>query len=202
MSETERTYDAIAAAYDERRAPQLAGWLAELFEALLAAAPLAGPFADLGCGPGYEVGLARARGRRALGLDLSAGMLAQARRRVGPLLVRGDLRALPFRSSSLAAIWSAYALLHLPRQDVPLAVAEVARVLVPGGAAALVYAGGGGYRREEVAYAPDLYRHFTYLDPREVDAGVMGAGLRVQERGRPPGARRAAGWVLARRPVE
>jgi len=200
LAETRSTYDAIAPAYDERRPAQLTGWLADLFDALLVAAPPAGTLLDAGCGPGHDVGLARARGRQAVGLDLSAGMLARARRRVGPPLVQADVRMLPFRSASVAAVWSAYALPHVPRERLPEVAAEVARVLVPGGMAALTYAGGDAVRREEVPYAPGLFRHFAYIRPADMAAAVRGAGLLIEADGRPAGAHRGAGWVLARRP--
>src|SRR5438552_12578349 len=71
-----------------------------------------GPVLELGCGTGrVSLPLARA-GVDLVGIDRSAPMLARARRaRRGPRsavrnpqFVRGDIRALPFRARSFAAV--------------------------------------------------------------------------------------------------
>ncbi|MFE9653129.1 class I SAM-dependent methyltransferase [Micromonospora sp. NPDC006431] len=77
-----RSYDTVAAEYRERLAEELAG--KPLDRALLAAlVELAGPgapVADLGCGPGHVTHWLAGRGVPAVGVDLSPGMVAQARR--------------------------------------------------------------------------------------------------------------------------
>ncbi|WP_396612342.1 class I SAM-dependent methyltransferase [Haloferax sp. S1W] len=62
--------------------------------------------------------------------DLSAGMLARARRR-GLDCVRGDARALPFADDSVDAVTVVDAFHHMPGQRT--VVEEVYRVLAPGG---------------------------------------------------------------------
>ena len=59
---------------------------------------------DLACGPGrHAAELARWGGRvRVIGFDLSRAMLRRARERSEACLVRGDMRALPFRAGSFA----------------------------------------------------------------------------------------------------
>ncbi len=63
-----------------------------------------GPVLDLACGTGRHLAVLREHNPRALGLDLSEALLRHA---PGPLqghLLRGDMRALPLRSASLAGI--------------------------------------------------------------------------------------------------
>lgn len=74
------------------------------------------------------------------GIDLSAAMLARARgrfRRAGlPLRApRGDIRALPYRSSSFAAVMAPYGIIQSLTSDADLdaALREAARVLKKGG---------------------------------------------------------------------
>lgn len=108
---------------------------------ILGAAALAGDetVLDLACGSGiYTRPLARRLPRgRVLGLDLSAPMLAYARdraRREGLanlVIARADARALPCAGASVDLVLCAAALHLMP--DVPRVLAEVARVLVPGG---------------------------------------------------------------------
>ena len=99
----EASYDAIAALYEhdmERSAP--AGDVA-FYRARCAG--VATPILELACGTG-RIGLALAQdGPLVVGLDRSSGMLREARRRARTLglegrvrLLRGDLRALPFRA--------------------------------------------------------------------------------------------------------
>jgi ubiquinone/menaquinone biosynthesis C-methylase UbiE len=77
-------------------------------------------------------------GARVTGLDLTRSRCAGGRRLsamvdLGGLvrLVNGDAQAMPFRSRSFTAVMSQEGLLHVP--DKSAALAESARVLVPGG---------------------------------------------------------------------
>jgi ubiquinone/menaquinone biosynthesis C-methylase UbiE len=91
---------------------------------------------DLACGSG-PVGRALAQpGRTVIGLDLSSAELALAARRGSGPLVRADGRRLPVRDGSVDVVTSALGLVVLrPMVEV---VAEVARVLRPGGVLAAI----------------------------------------------------------------
>jgi SAM-dependent methyltransferase len=95
---------------------------------------------DLCCGPGrHAVPLARL-GFRVTGLDLSRRLLAEAAAAAAgqgePVgLVAGDMRRLPFADASFDAVlnlFHAFGYLEDEAQD-ELVLAEVARVLAPGG---------------------------------------------------------------------
>ncbi len=57
---------------------------------------------DLACGPGRHAAALERLGGRVVGFDLSRAMLRRARERTRVGLVRGDMRALPFRDGSFA----------------------------------------------------------------------------------------------------
>ena len=57
---------------------------------------------DLACGPGRHAAELERLGAVVVGFDLSWAMLRRARERTRALLVRGDMRALPFRDASFA----------------------------------------------------------------------------------------------------
>ena len=57
---------------------------------------------DLACGPGRHAAELERLGGRVVGFDLSRAMLRRARERTDAALVRGDMRALPFRDRSFA----------------------------------------------------------------------------------------------------
>ena len=107
------------------------------------AAEQGGPVLELGCGTG-RVALPVARaGVRLVGIDRSAPMLARARRRLRrarlddrTLLVRGDIRQLPFRARRpFSLVMAPYGILQsLTREaDLRATLASVARVLRKGG---------------------------------------------------------------------
>ena len=91
---------------------------------------------DVACGPGFVAEAAAARGADVTGLDFSAAMIAEARRRHPSIAFRdGDAESLPFEAGSFDAVVMNFGLLHLARPDA--ALAEANRVLRPGGRYAL-----------------------------------------------------------------
>ncbi len=86
---------------------------------------------DAGCGTGRHSAHLAALGHAVVGVDASPEMLVRARERVPAGDFRaGDLRALPVADATADVVVCALALSHLPGLD---AVAELARVLRPGG---------------------------------------------------------------------
>ncbi len=96
---------------------------------------------DVGCGPGHlATRLARDHGLEVTGLDLDPAMVERARAaseqradetRQVPEFVVGDAADLPFEDRSFDAIVTTLSMHHW--SDVPAGVAEIARVLRPGG---------------------------------------------------------------------
>ena len=82
---------------------------------------------DLGCGAGrYLADL----GEPVVGLDAAAAMLQQSRDEVPrALLVQGDLEALPFGPSCIGGAWANMSYLHVPSLRLPMALADLHRVL-------------------------------------------------------------------------
>lgn len=149
LSSTQRGYDLLAPKFDYTpfRTPQgLLDAVGEQLDAL-------GPFdagLDLCCGTGAAMMVIRRHCRhRVVGIDFSRGMLDEARRLTAPLtlpsplprgegpeasleFVLGDVLSLPFAAEfDLAVCFGAFG--HILPQDEPRFVAEIARVLRPGG---------------------------------------------------------------------
>jgi ubiquinone/menaquinone biosynthesis C-methylase UbiE len=85
--------------------------------------------------------LARRVGPRGLlvGVDLSTGMLKVTRRKVpGARLARAEARALPFASETFDLVWASYLLDLMPTAEMAPVLAELRRVLRPGGRLLLV----------------------------------------------------------------
>lgn len=95
---------------------------------------------DVGCSWGRWSLAAHAKGYAVVGLDPSLGAVMAARRVARQLgapnrYVVGDARCLPFASGLFDVAYSYSVLQHFSRSDAALAVAEMARVLKPGGLA-------------------------------------------------------------------
>ena len=100
----------------------------------LSASTAPGPVVDLGCGHGRHASRMQGRlpgGRAVIGLEFDALSLEE---REGEFpAVRGDLRALPFRSGSLGGAFAWYSTLFAFADDVQRHILrEVARCLAPG----------------------------------------------------------------------
>lgn len=117
-------------------AGRLAPAAAELVETV---APEPGPrVLDLAAGTGNVAILAAARGARVVAADLSPRMVELGRARTDGLPVEwleADAEALPLPDGHVDAAFSAFGVIFVPRPGV--ALAELRRVLVPGGAVAL-----------------------------------------------------------------
>lgn len=137
-AEARQIYDALGARLD--RAARYESRAKELALARLGLAP-GQRVLQVGVGTGAEQRALRdavAPGGEAVGLDLSRGMLSLTRRRAPTPLVEGDVVRLPFADASFDRALSAYLLDLLPAADLPGAVAELLRVVRPGGRLALV----------------------------------------------------------------
>jgi SAM-dependent methyltransferase len=86
---------------------------------------------DAACGTGRHAVHLVAQGHRVVGVDSSVGMLERAASKLGQRFAASDLHALPFADGSFDAAVCALALSH--ERDVAPGVAELARVVRPGG---------------------------------------------------------------------
>ncbi len=173
FSSVERGYDLLAPKFDHTpfRTPD------PLLDAVMAAVGPPGSVGealDVCCGTGAALRWLRPLCRtRVVGVDLSAGMLAEARRRIDAApqggtrdvpveLIQGDALDLPFREAfDLAVSFGAFG--HIPEADEARFVRSVARALRPGGRFVFV-----------TADAP------TAMSLRVLQARVFNAAMRVR----------------------
>jgi SAM-dependent methyltransferase len=104
----------------------------------VAAAVSAGPVLDLACGSGPMWGRAPAA-RPWVGVDRSASELARGRGRGVDGVIRADATHLPFPEGTFATVVCSMALMIL--QPLESALAELTRVLMPGGVVVLLLPG-------------------------------------------------------------
>ena len=149
---------------------------------------------DVGSGPGLLAAeLADRVGPegRVVGLDLAEPMLEMARRRCADRpqvsFEQGDAAKLPFEDASFDAVVSTQVYEYVP--DIPGALAEVERVLKPGGIVAILDTDYDSW----VVHTDDPERHARIVDawdehfvhrglPRTLGASMRNAGLRLRQR--------------------
>jgi 8-oxo-dGTP pyrophosphatase MutT (NUDIX family) len=142
---------------------------------------------DVGCGPGRDLLSLEERGSWAVGLDRSAGMLREALTRGAKQLVQADARALPFASGTWNGVWACASLLHLPKAELPAALAETRRALGHGHVCLMLKRGEGESWRDDDW---GKRRFFSYYHPAEVELALERAGYHVLDRDLKPDTRR------------
>lgn len=203
------SYDAVAESYLATIGGELAHKPLDraLLAALLEQAAPGVPVADLGCGPGHVTGWLAERGVRAVGVDLSPGMIALARREHPAAEFRvGDLLRLPAADGEFGAAVALYSVIHLEPAELAPAFAEARRVLRPGGRLLVAFHAG-----TEVRHLDDWWGHpvdvdFRFLEPSAVAVLLRAASFDVEatlERAHyPEEPETTRAYVLARRPEE
>jgi ubiquinone/menaquinone biosynthesis C-methylase UbiE len=190
QNEIQKSYDRVADEY----ARHIFGELEhkpldrELLTRFAAAVKGKGAVCDMGCGPGHiarylrDVGGAGSDHLDVFGLDLSAGMLEQARRLNPDITFRlGNMLALDLPDASLAGIAAFYAVVNLPRESLPQIFREMARVLHPGGLLLLGFHIGDETLHRDDWWERPINMDFHFLNPQSVKRDLEAAGLAVEE---------------------
>jgi SAM-dependent methyltransferase len=127
---TQDYYDRFAAHYETERHHGYHRLIDELELELVRRFGAGKDVFEAGCGTGLLLREAATVARRAVGLDLSRGMLAPAQGR-GLAVVQGSLTDVPLPSASFDLVYSMKVLAHVP--PIERAIAELARLTRPGG---------------------------------------------------------------------
>lgn len=189
--------------YYERNVRAYAHWsraipVPRLWDLMTKRLPPRARILDAGCGAGRDLLELRERGLVPIGLDMSAGLLAEAQDYSRQPVVLGDLRALPFADCSMHGVWAVASLLHLPRAEVKDALREFSRVLRPGGVFLASLKEGEGARIDCHG------RLFTFYSMLEWGDALQGAGFVIDqlgrdraEVGRPLANEVSADWIVS-----
>lgn len=146
---------------------------------LMVRKPGQGPILDIGCGPGYFLAELP---EGSVGLDPTAGFLEMLADRVpGALGVRGEAGALPFRSESIGGVLANQVYQHLHRHDLPVAFADLHRVLEIDAPAEIIVFGGDS----DLAYtdASDSFpgRGYSFWPADRFLDVLVGAGFEIEQ---------------------
>lgn len=203
LERTRIAYDVVAVDYARVLAAGLPSDPTDRLVLARFAAGLRGPVVEVGCGPGRMTGQLAELGLDVRGIDLSPAMVAEARRRHPGLDFEvGTVTALDLPDRSVAGLVAWYSIIHLPPEDLPVAFAEFARVLVPGGRLQLAFQVGDGPVEIEQGYGHEGLSLTAYrLDPDVIAGLLRNAGFIVlvrQVRGRLGPEKTPQAFLLAR----
>lgn len=165
---TKRFYESNATAYAE------ATWKLSMDQQVAdfaARLPSGATVVDLGCGAGRDLKALSACGFFAVGLDVSAPLATIAQQHSECPVVVADLRHLPLASARFDGAWASASLLHLARKDIGQALAEIFRVLKPGGIFFVSMKTGLGERADEQG------RWYSYYDVEQWRSLLERAGF-------------------------
>lgn len=200
-------YDEFAGAWGDPRGPlAMLHWLASARAERIPPAPTPEALlVDVCCGGGLMAPHVRALGYRHLGVDLSASNLAVART-AGVEAARADARLLPIADGVADVVVAGEALEHVP--GLPVVVAEICRVLRPGGLLiADTIADTALARLLAVTIAERLpggapkgiHDPALFVDRKALIAEAARHGVRLELTGLRPSLRSWVGWARGRR---
>ncbi|MGA8734699.1 MAG: class I SAM-dependent methyltransferase [Terriglobales bacterium] len=178
------SYDRLAAEYTRRIADELRHKPLDrkLLDRFAKQTTGQGDVCDMGCGPGHVARYLRDAGASVFGLDLSPGMLEQARNLNPDIPFReGNMLALDIADGTLAGIAAFYAIVNIPKQSLPTVFRELWRVLQSGGLLLLGFHAGEEVLHEDELWGQKISMDFLLLQPSEIRLDLETAGFAVEE---------------------
>lgn len=183
--EFRKSYDAVADDYaanfrDEMdKKPfdrKMLDWLAEKVGAR-------GIICDMGCGPGQIARYLSDREVAACGIDLSPEMVEKARLlNPGISFAQGDMLSLTdVQDASFGGIAAFYSIIHIPRPRLTRALAELNRVLSPGGSLLVAFHLGQETVHMDEWWGKRVSLDFFFYEREEMKTALTRAGFALEE---------------------
>jgi len=178
-----KSYNIIARAYAERYGHELDFKPFDRDLLLRFARSVPAPtVCDLGCGSGHIGAHLQSLGLQVIGVDLSPGMVDEARRRYPQVHYEvGDMLDLRLEEDSLGGIVALYSIIHLQREKLVDAFRGMARVIKPGGLLLVAFHRGQGELHEDDELGFPVSFDCTLFEPDEVAQAMKNAGLEIIE---------------------
>ncbi|MBN1607147.1 MAG: class I SAM-dependent methyltransferase [Polyangiaceae bacterium] len=176
-------YDAIAAKYAEKFQDEMdhKPFDRDCLDRLVEEVGTREPICDLGCGPGQIARYLRSRGAQVLGVDCSARMIAEARRRNPTIPFHvGDMLRLLEADGSWGGIAAFYSVVHIPSDQMVAALTEMRRVLKPCGVLLVTFHVGDETVHVDEWMDIKVNVDFFFYQPEQMEAWLRDAGFELE----------------------
>ena len=135
---------------------------------------------DLGCGAGVPFTRWLSARARVVGVDISMGQLALARRNVGEAsFLLADMCSVQFRAGSFDAITALYSIIHVPREEQAALLAGLHELLRPGGRLLAVMGGNDWEGSEDDWLGLGATMYWSHYGAAAYEPMLERAGFRV-----------------------
>jgi len=182
IQDTQTSYNAVSREYAERFKDEMDDkpFDRDCLDRLAREVGDLGPICDLGCGPGQIARYLHRRGVKALGVDLSPKMIAEAQR-LNPDIPfhQGDMLDLPDEDNSWGGIAAFYCIIHIPRENIVDALSEMKRVLKPHGHLLVTFHIGQEIKHLDEWWEKPVNLDFAFYLPGEMEGLLEEAGFEL-----------------------
>lgn len=176
IRQTIETYDKYAKIYADHTSDKLLQFPLNKFISLL---PKKARILDAGCGCGRDVQYFKDYDLNPIGIDISAGLIDEAKKRFGVEVKQMDIRELKFDSASFDAIWCCASLSHLEKKDLPKVVSGFNNILKKGGILYISVEEGEGEEIVQDKSTGNAPRYFVYYNKIEIEDHLDKAGFEI-----------------------
>jgi SAM-dependent methyltransferase len=179
-----QSYDRIADEYARRIYRELEGKPLdrELLTRFANAVKGRGVVCDMGCGPGHVAKFLQSLGANVFGLDISPGMVEQARQvNTGIVFGVGDMLGLDLPDGRLAGIVAFYAIVNICKESLPIVFREMFRVLQRDSLLLLAFHIGDEVTHYDQLWERPVSLDFFYFQPAEIRRLLEATGFAIEE---------------------
>ncbi len=142
--------------------------------------PKRGIILDAGCGSARDSAYMIEQGYRAQGIDLSEGLLAEAKKLHPEVPTQiMSLTDMKFAPASFDGVWTKATFVHLNRTDIPKVLKDFYTFLKPNGALFIRTKEGKGEGSQPVSFDQNVTRWFTFFRLEELTKMIEAAGFQV-----------------------
>jgi ubiquinone/menaquinone biosynthesis C-methylase UbiE len=144
--------------------------------------PKGGYILDAGCGSARDAAYFISKGYTVLGIDLSEGLLAEAKK-IHPEVItqQMSLTEITLPNEVFDGVWCKAALLHLDRTDIPKVLNSFYRILKPSGTLFIQTKEGEGEGTQPVPFDETMTRMFTFFSIEEMTELLKQTGFKLLE---------------------
>ncbi|HSK70875.1 MAG TPA: class I SAM-dependent methyltransferase [Pyrinomonadaceae bacterium] len=142
-----------------------------------------GIICDMGCGPGQIARYLFDHGAKVCGIDLSPGMVERAQSmNQGISFHQGNMLALAnVADNFFGGVAAFYSIIHIPRPLLNQALAELKRVLIPGGVLLLTFHIGQEIKHLDQWWGKEVSLDFIFYETEEMKEQLKTVGFELQE---------------------